>query len=331
MDSSILIVATIMVGCLSVAALGYALLSPSLTSREQTTRRVKTIAQRENSRLSGKGDSKDKAKDKRKIVQEKLDAIEAKKKENSQRFSLQDLISQAGLSITVTKFYLISLGFGTMTGTFAFFSGYSPITVAAITFVSLVGIPRWVIKFLANRRKKAFLREFANAIDIIVRGVKSGLPLNECLQIIASESPDPVGIEFREVVDNQRMGMPIDQCLEKLFERVPVAEVNFFSIVLSIQQSTGGNLSETLSNLSRVLRDRRMLGEKIKAMSSEAKASAMIIGSLPPLVALIVSIITPGYLDPLFEEKVGNMMLVGCGIWMGSGVFIMKKMINFKH
>jgi tight adherence protein B len=196
-------------------------------------------------------------------------------------------------------------------------------------FASAFGIPRWALSFLTKRRQSAFTREFSNALDIIVRGVKSGLPVNECLKIIATESPEPVGPEFAEVVDGQRMGVPLDQALMRLYERMPVAEVNFFMIVLTIQQKTGGNLAETLSNLARVLRDRKKMRGKIQAMSSEAKASAAIIGSLPIVVGAILQVTSPSYLDPMFEERLGNAMLIGAGLWMLTGVFVMRKMIRF--
>src|SRR5262249_54586425 len=151
---------------------------------------------------------------------------------------------------------------------------------------------------------------FAPALEIIVRGVKSGLPINDCLKIIANESPAPLGPEFMEVVDAQKIGVPLDQALAKLYERMPIPEVNFFMIVLAIQQKTGGNLSEALGNLARVLRDRKKLRMKVQAMSSEAKASAAIIGALPVAVATIMSISSPDYIAILFNERLGHLLLI---------------------
>ena len=178
-------------------------------------------------------------------------------------------------------------------------------------------MPRWVLGFLFARRKKLFTKEFAGAIDVIVRSVRSGLPTNEALRIVARETPDPVGAEFTRLVDGLKVGVTLEQGLKKMHENMPTAEVGFFAIVMTIQAKSGGNLSEALSNLAFVLRDRKRLEGKIKAMSSEAKASAGIIGSLPPVVMGIVWLTTPAYINLLFTERVGNLMLAGCGFWMG--------------
>jgi tight adherence protein B len=194
-----------------------------------------------------------------------------------------------------------------------------------------LGIPRWALTFLRNRRLKKFTVEFANAIDVIVRSIKSGLPTNEALKIVAKEAPAPVGPEFTTLCDGLKIGVTLEQGLKRMYERIPTSEVNFFAIVMTVQQKSGGNLSEALGNLAGVLRDRKRLLGKIKAMSSEAKASAMIIGSLPPGVMALVYMSTPDYIKALFTERMGNLMLMGCVVWMACGVFVMSKMISFKH
>jgi tight adherence protein B len=199
-----------------------------------------------------------------------------------------------------------------------------------IGFASFFGLPRWILGFLRDQRQKKFAQQMADAVDVIVRGVKSGLPLNQCLKIIASESPEPVRGEFARVVDGQTMGVPLDQNLQKLFERMPLPEVNFFNIVLIIQQKAGGNLSEALGNLSQVLRSRRLLKEKIKALSSEAKASAGIIGSLPIIVMGLVYLTRPPYILILFTTDPGRIILFGSALMMGTGIMVMRNMINFK-
>jgi tight adherence protein B len=156
------------------------------------------------------------------------------------------------------------------------------------------------------------------------------LPVSECVSIVGREVPDPVGAEFRMMVEGQRVGMTLNEIMSRGLERMPTPEYKFFAIVLQIQQQTGGNLAETLSGLSNVIRERKQLRMKIKAMSSEAKASASIIGSLPIIVAVLVSIISPDYLVPLFQTRTGNYMLLGCFLYMGIGVAVMAKMINFK-
>ena len=164
---------------------------------------------------------------------------------------------------------------------------------------------------------------------MIVRGVKAGLPLADCLKIISNEAQEPVKTEFRSIVETQTIGMPVGEACLKLYESVPLAEANFFGIVVSIQQKSGGNLSEALGNLSRVLRDRKRMQAKIRAMSMEAKASAAIIGSLPPVVMVLVYITSPNYIELLWTTPVGRIMLAACAMWMMMGVFVMKKMINF--
>jgi tight adherence protein B len=174
-----------------------------------------------------------------------------------------------------------------------------------------------------------FLEEFPNAVDVLVRGVKAGLPVNDCMAIIAKESKDPVRSEFRHIIEAQQMGLPLAQAVTRLYENMPLAESNFFAIVIAIQQSAGGNLSEALGNLANVLRDRKKMKAKIQAMSAEAKASGMIIGALPFLVMTLVYLTTPDYIKILFIDRTGNIVLICAGIWMTIGILVMKKMINF--
>jgi tight adherence protein B len=162
-----------------------------------------------------------------------------------------------------------------------------------------------------------------------VRGIKAGLPLLDSMKMIAADAPEPVRSEFRSIIETQAIGMPIGEACGKLYERVPVAEANFFGIVISIQQRAGGNLSETLGNLSRVLRDRKKMKAKIQAMSMEAKASATIIAALPLAVMGLVYITSPQYIELLWTTSTGRMMLVCCAMWMSMGVFVMRRMINF--
>nr|HPG89338.1 type II secretion system F family protein [Hyphomicrobium sp.] len=169
-----------------------------------------------------------------------------------------------------------------------------------------------------------------NAIDVVVRGVKSGLPLNECLHVIARESLEPLAGEFREVVEQQRLGVTLGEALDRMCDRLPLAEVRFLAIVIGIQQQAGGNLSEALSNLSGVLRDRFRMQMKIKALSAEAKASAMVLASLPPGVMCMVYLTSPDYIMPLFTTMMGQFMIALGACWMLTGVLVMRKMINFK-
>ncbi|MBL9095666.1 MAG: type II secretion system F family protein [Alphaproteobacteria bacterium] len=267
----------------------------------------------------------------RKQVQETLKEIERKQEAVKQRPTLGAMLDQADWNIDARMFHMITGGVALVTVCAFLFFGYAWYVAIGIGFAVGLGLPRWLLGFTINRRKKAFSKEFANAIDVIVRGVKAGLPLNECLKIIANETAEPVGPEFRQIVEGLKVGVTLEDGLKRMYDRMPIAEVNFFQIVLTIQQKTGGNLSEALGNLSSVLRDRKRLHGKIQALSSEAKASAGIIGSLPMVVMGLVYFTTPEYIALLFTERFGNFLLLCCAGWMSVGIFVMKKMIDFKY
>jgi tight adherence protein B len=267
----------------------------------------------------------------RKNVTALLKEIEKQQKVQKQRPSLRKRLARAGLDITPRGFWIASAIAAGVVAFLCFVTGQNIIVVALAAFAAGLGLPRWVVSFLTKRRQKKFTQEFANAIDVIVRSVRSGLPTNDALKIVAKESPDPVGSEFRTLLEGLKVGVSLDQGLKRMYDNMPTAEVSFFAIVMTIQLKSGGNLSEALSNLSGVLRDRKRLQGKIKAMSSEAKASAGIIGSLPPVVGTIVFLTSPDYISLLFTERVGNLLLAGCAVWMGIGIAVMRKMINFKH
>jgi tight adherence protein B len=239
------------------------------------------------------------------------------------------MIFQAGLKISLTQFYVYSAISGVISLVLAFiFAGSIYVTLAAFV-VGFLGLPRFVLSYIRKKRIKAFTTEFPNAVDVIVRGVKSGLPLNDCIGIVGREAKDPVASEFRRIIEHQHLGLSLPEAVYKLNESMPTAEANFFGIVIAIQQGAGGNLAEALANLSGVLRDRKMMEAKIKAMSAEAKASGGIIGSLPVIVGVLVYLTTPDYISILFTDPTGNLILAGAAIWMSMGIFVMKKMINF--
>ena len=238
-------------------------------------------------------------------------------------------MAQAGLTWSRTNFWTISAITGIVAMVGAFFVSGAPIMIAAFAVIGGLGLPRWYIGRKRKKRFNNFLQEFPAAVDIIVRGIKAGIPLGDCIRNIANEAAEPIKTEFRAIVEAQAMGLTIADSCERLIERVPLPEANFFAIVINIQSKAGGNLAEALTNLSAVLRDRKKMKSKIKAMSSEAKASAGIIGALPPLVATFVYFTSPGYISLLFTTGTGHMVLAGCALWMGSGIFVMKKMISF--
>lgn len=265
-------------------------------------------------------------------MQAALKDFEKKQAEKKVVITLKKRLDQAGLPGVSEKTYWIASGVLAAVVFLFCLIQHQPIVVLGLApFAAGFGLPRWVLGFLKSRREKMFTENFANAIDVIVRSVKSGLPTNDALRIVAQEFREPVGGEFRRLVEGMKVGLTLEQALKKMYDSMPTAEVSFFGIVMTIQMKTGGNLAEALGNLSAVLRDRKRLQGKIKAMSSEAKASAMIIGSLPPGVGTIVYLTAPAYISLLFTQRLGNLMLAFCFFWMGLGIFVMRKMINFKH
>ncbi len=270
---------------------------------------------------------------KRKNLTALLDDVEKNQaaRRKQEKPTMRRRLEQAGFANTTARtFWIVSAGLGVFVALVCLVTRQSPWVLGLAVFAVSLGLPRWVLNFLTARREKKFTKEFANAIDVIVRSVRSGLPVNEALRIVARETPDPVGAEFTRLIDGLTLGVSMEQGLKKMHDSMPTAEVGFFSIVMNIQSKSGGNLSEALANLAGVLRDRRRLEGKIRAMSSEAKASAGIIGSLPPVVMGIVWATTPDYIGLLFTERMGNLMLAVCVFWMGSGIMVMRKMINFK-
>ena len=244
--------------------------------------------------------------------------------------SIAARLQQAGLGLSVQAFWIISAGLGVVAFGLVMILGQSPLIGLGLGFAAGLGLPRWVVGFIAGRRIKKFTSDFPDAMDIIVRGIRSGLPVHDSLRVIAQESPEPLASQFHRLVESIGMGVSVDQALEKMHENMPTSEVRFFAIVLAIQQKTGGNLAEALSNLSTVIRARKLMREKAKALSGEAVASAVIIGSLPPAVAGLISITAPDYMRPLFTDPRGHIMLMAGAVWMTLGVLSMRKMINFK-
>jgi tight adherence protein B len=264
----------------------------------------------------------------REQVEGTLKDLEARRKKEK-RIPLSSRLTQAGLNWSTQKFMIISGILAAVCFAMAMLFGGGLIGAVGLAFAAGFGLPRWTLNFLKKRREKAFLRALPDAVDVIVRGIKAGLPLFESIKVVAADSPEPLKSEFLAIIETQAIGMPLGEACARLYERMPVPEANFFGIVIAIQQKSGGNLSEALGNLSKVLRDRKKMAEKIQAMSMEAKASAGIIGSLPPIVMLLVYLSTPDYISLLWTHPTGQLMLVGCVIWMSIGIFVMKRMINF--
>jgi tight adherence protein B len=265
-----------------------------------------------------------------KQIKSKLEEAGGAGDKPSRRVELRLLIDRAGMSITAKQFYIASAVSGVL-GTFIYLIlRYPPLYFPVVLLVMGVGLPRWYLKRKAARRQKMFTSHFADAIDVIVRGIRSGLPVGECLNIIARESPEPVGGQFKLLVESQKMGMTMKQALERACRDMPTADMKFFAIVLNLQQQTGGNLAETLAGLSDVLRARKKMADKVKAMSAEARMTAAIIGSMPFLISGMIYLINPEYISLLWTDHTGKKIFYGGLVWMSMGVLIMKQMIAFE-
>jgi tight adherence protein B len=265
----------------------------------------------------------------RKDIEAKLKAAEQMKRQQK-GYKLREKLIQAGLKTSPKQFWVYSLICGAVFTLSVYGISQIVYTIPAGLLVGTFGIPRFVLRHLVNRRLKAFTANFANAIDLIVRGVKTGMTVAECLSIVGKEMPDPIGLEFRHITESIQMGVTLEECLNRLVTRVPTNEARFFTIVLITQQTTGGNLAETLAKLSGILRDRKKMRDKIKALSSEAKSSAAIIGCMPFAVAGVLSFTAPDYVSLLITTNAGNWCIVIGACSMTFGILVMKKMINFE-
>jgi tight adherence protein B len=315
----------------AVGGLAIAVIYPMLSGNSTASRVEAIAAGKKDGKSSFRSRFQEDSKDtRRRQIQESLNKQTEDTAKKKKKVTLTTLIQQAGLEISIRAFWMMSAIAGVVFFMVPLLIGAPLYASAGAAFVGFLGFPRWFLGFLRKRRQNVFLNDFADAIDVMVRGLKAGLPVSEAMKIIASESGPPVGPEFMEVVDGQRVGISIDQGIERMVERIPLAEVNFLAIVMTIQSKTGGNLSEALSNLSRVLRDRKKMKNKVKAVSQEAKSSAAIIGSLPFIIMGGLTVLNPSYLNPMFDTGTGNMLLIGSGTWMMLGVLVMRKMINFE-
>jgi tight adherence protein B len=267
----------------------------------------------------------------RKSVQDSIKDLEKKQAEVNKKkaATLKAKITQAGLGFTEMQFYLGSVVLGLVSGAVVLLAGIQIFVALGVAFVVGVGFPRFFVNFALKRRLKKFLDELPNALDVMVRSIKSGLPLNDSLRLIANEAKDPVKTEFRRVVESQQMGLSVPDAIARMYLTVPLSEVNFFAIVIQIQAQAGGNLSEALGNLSRVIRDRKKMKAKVTALSMEAKASAVIIGALPFIVATLVYLTSPEYMMILFTDPRGHLIMGCSAVWMSIGIFVMRNMINF--
>jgi tight adherence protein B len=309
----------------AVGGIAWVFLYPMLSGEKQAASRRASVARAEPVAARQADKSQ---RSRREQVEGSLRELDARR-QKEKKISLTMRLTQAGLDWTTQKFWTISGALGVAGFVIAYLVGGGLLGAVGLAFAAGFGLPRWGLSFLKKRRENAFLKALPDAVDVIVRGIKAGLPLFESIKVVAADSPEPLRSEFLAIIETQAIGMPLGEACTRLYERMPLPEANFFGIVVAIQQKSGGNLSEALGNLSRVLRDRKKMKEKIQAMSMEAKASAGIIGALPPSVMFFVYLTTPEYIALLWTHPMGQLMLVACLTWMAIGVLVMKQMINF--
>lgn len=311
----------------SLAGVAWVFVGPYVTGEKRAGKRIRNVATKNAPTRATRERAADVDK-RRKQLANTLSDLEAKQRA-VKRPPLRIRLTQAGLKWTPRTYWIISA----VTGVVLVFVGIAvrvPFYVLPLlAFAGGLGLPAWFVKFMKARRQRKFIDEFATAVDVIVRGIKAGLPVNDCFRIISREAQEPVRSEFKRIIETQALGVTIPEAVAKLYERMPLPEANFFSIVITIQQQSGGNLAEALGNLSKVLRERKKMKAKVRAVSQEAKASAAIIGSLPVIVMILVFLSSPDYISLLWTERLGHMMLAGSAVWMTIGVLVMRKMINF--
>ena len=320
-----LIFALLAVVC--VGAAGFALV-PSLLGGNRADKRIKALqGDIQANRRVASADRNREAR--RKEIQQTLraqtDALEKRKK----RVPLQDQLYQAGMKIKRGEFIRNSVILGVLLFVVTLLLQVDLLYCFVFGLAGGYLLPRM---YLGRRRKKyqnAFLDELPNAVEAIVRGVKAGLPLNDSMRLVAKEAKEPIKSDFQRVLDQQSLGKSMMEAVQTLYDRVPLPEVNFFVVVITVQSQAGGNLSEALGNLARVLRNRKKMKQKVKAMSAEAKASAGIIGSLPFVVALLVTLVSPRYLEPFWTTQIGYIWVGVAFVMLAMGLFVMSRMIKF--
>lgn len=329
----ITILAIVGLVALSTAGLAYGILFTRIETEKKAESRVRKVTSAETDRVQIKAarDRVNEMSKRRKSVQDSLKDLEKKQQEKSAKAkpSMKVRLIQAGFKISISQFYIASVVFGVMASFLALIAGMKLLVIAGIFLVASAGFPRWFINFMVKRRTKAFLSEFPNALDIMVRSIKSGLPLNDAIRLIANDGREPVKTEFKRIIEAQQVGLSVPEACARMINTIPLPEVNFFAIVIAIQAQAGGNLSEALGNLSKVLRERKKMRAKVQALSMEAKASACIIGALPFIVMLLVYLTSPDYMMILFTDPRGHLIMACSGVWMSIGIWVMRNMISF--
>jgi tight adherence protein B len=308
----------------SALVVGYTLFTGSGASKAQK-RRMQALRYRHSESLDAKVD----AQFKRAIAARKPKTYKVAGS-GSRLEALAVRLDRTGKGWTVSQYLYSSIGLALAVAVLVFIQSGAPLLALGIGAAVGAGVPHLVVNYQISKRTNAFVSKFPDALELLVRGLRSGLPVTETLSVVAQEVPGPVGIEFRGVVDRIKVGKTMEDALQDTGDRLGIPEFNFFTITLAIQRETGGNLAETLSNLADVLRKRAQMKLKIKALSSESKASAYIVGSLPFIVFGLIFWVNPEYIGGFFTDD--RLIVAGLGglTWMGIGVFIMAKMVSFE-
>lgn len=263
------------------------------------------------------------------------DALTKKLKDSNEeqqekKKNISAMLTQAGLEISVKQFWLFSILLSVVLTAAVFVWGKGPFVILMTAIIGLFGLPRFILKRMIKTRQKKFLADLPDALEAMTRLLRAGMPVSEAIKMVAREFTGPVGEEMSRIFDQQKIGVPLPEAVQECARRIPLPEMQMFATAVTIQAQTGSSLSDILEGLAKVIRSRFRLRRKVQALSSEAKSSAMIIGSLPILVGLGLYFMNPEYIGVLFYETIGKWLLAGAVFWMSCGVFVMKQMINFK-
>ncbi|MDE8652612.1 type II secretion system F family protein [Novosphingobium album (ex Liu et al. 2023)] len=311
-------------GLMALMVIGYTLLSGPSPAKE-SARRLQSVRFRHSQNAMDRVEAQ-----MRKAVAARKPKIHNIAGSSSRIDALALRLHRTGKPWTVTQYLYTSFGIMAAVALIVFLKSGALMLGLVVGIFAGAAIPHFVVGYFIGKRANAFTVKFPDAIELLVRGLRSGLPVTETLGVVASEVPGPVGEEFKLVTERIKIGKTMEDALQETADRLAMPEFNFFCITLAIQRETGGNLAETLANLSDVLRKRAQMKLKIRAMSSESKASAYIVGALPFIVFTMIWWINPGYLAGFFSEP--RLIVAGLGglTWMGIGAFIMAKMVSFE-
>ncbi len=311
-------------GLMALMVLGYTLLGGPNATKE-SARRLQAVRYRHSESTDAKVESQLK-----KAIAARKPKFHKVAGSGSRIEALTVRLDRTGKSWTISQYFYASLGLALAMAVIIYLRSGAALLSLGIGVLAGAGLPHMVVNHFIKRRTNRFNAKFPDAIELLVRGLRSGLPVTETLQVVAQEIPGPVGLEFKGIVERIKIGRTMEESLQETGDRLGIPEFNFFTITLAIQRETGGNLAETLSNLADVLRKRAQMKLKIRAMSSESKASAYIVGALPFIVFGMIWWINPGYVGGFFVDD--RLIVTGLGglVWMSLGAFIMAKMVSFE-